>query len=232
MQQLTRESFQLNAGMNAAMTERFNVSGALLVKLFGRPTQEVGRVRRAGRPGARHRRQQRDVRPHLLRRPGPARRGRHRGRLLARRPAGDQRGHHPRHARRPRRLRAAHLHAAHPADQRPGRPHDRVRLLRAGLRGARRAPRHRGARPAPTTSSTHRVASSSTTCGSATRRRRRVSIASLEGDGTERRSTTSRRRGSCAASPSRRARADGRPGRPDRRGQDHAVACSSPASTT
>jgi ATP-binding cassette subfamily B protein len=31
---------QLNAGMSATMTERFNVSGALLVKLFGRPDEE------------------------------------------------------------------------------------------------------------------------------------------------------------------------------------------------
>ena len=38
------------------MTERFNVSGALLVKLFGRPDEEDAVVRRPGRPGARHRR--------------------------------------------------------------------------------------------------------------------------------------------------------------------------------
>ena len=37
MQTLTRESFTLNAAMNSTMTERFNVSGALLVKLFGDP---------------------------------------------------------------------------------------------------------------------------------------------------------------------------------------------------
>jgi ATP-binding cassette subfamily B protein len=35
MQALTRESFDLSADMNARMTERFGVSGALLVKLFG-----------------------------------------------------------------------------------------------------------------------------------------------------------------------------------------------------
>ena len=33
---ITREGFDLNASMNATMTERFGVSGALLVKLFGR----------------------------------------------------------------------------------------------------------------------------------------------------------------------------------------------------
>lgn len=37
---LTRDSMQLNADMSAMMTERFTVSGALLVKLFGRPQQE------------------------------------------------------------------------------------------------------------------------------------------------------------------------------------------------
>ena len=35
LQAITRESFNLNASMNSTMTERFNVSGALLVKLFG-----------------------------------------------------------------------------------------------------------------------------------------------------------------------------------------------------
>ena len=52
---ITRESYGLNAQMNNTMTERFNVSGALLVKLFGRPDQErdefeqkAGRVRDIG----------------------------------------------------------------------------------------------------------------------------------------------------------------------------------------
>ena len=55
LQELTRESYALNAQMNTTMTERFNVSGALLVKLFGRPDQEdaafrdkAGRVRDIG----------------------------------------------------------------------------------------------------------------------------------------------------------------------------------------
>jgi ATP-binding cassette, subfamily B, bacterial len=38
---MTRESMQLNAEMSSTMTERFNVSGALLVKLFGRPDDEA-----------------------------------------------------------------------------------------------------------------------------------------------------------------------------------------------
>jgi ATP-binding cassette subfamily B protein len=40
LQEITRESYNLNASMNATMTERFNVAGALLVKLFGRPERE------------------------------------------------------------------------------------------------------------------------------------------------------------------------------------------------
>jgi ATP-binding cassette, subfamily B, bacterial len=40
LQKLTREAYALNAEMSTQMTERFNVSGALLVKLFGRPEDE------------------------------------------------------------------------------------------------------------------------------------------------------------------------------------------------
>lgn len=40
LQQLTREQMRLNSDMSAQMTERFNVAGALLVKLFGRPEDE------------------------------------------------------------------------------------------------------------------------------------------------------------------------------------------------
>ena len=42
LQSLTREQMGLNADMSAQMTERFNVAGALLVKLFGRPDDEAG----------------------------------------------------------------------------------------------------------------------------------------------------------------------------------------------
>ncbi|HEX6871459.1 MAG TPA: ABC transporter ATP-binding protein [Micromonosporaceae bacterium] len=41
--EITRESYQLDAKMNATMTERFGVAGALLVKLFGRPDVEADR---------------------------------------------------------------------------------------------------------------------------------------------------------------------------------------------
>ena len=40
LQRLTRESMQLDAAMGSTMTERFNVSGAMLAKLFGRPPEE------------------------------------------------------------------------------------------------------------------------------------------------------------------------------------------------
>ncbi|MGH9088527.1 MAG: ABC transporter ATP-binding protein [Acidimicrobiales bacterium] len=38
---MTKESYNLNAEMNMVMQERFNVSGAMLVKLFGRPEEEA-----------------------------------------------------------------------------------------------------------------------------------------------------------------------------------------------
>jgi ATP-binding cassette, subfamily B, bacterial len=40
LQAITRQQMDLNASMNATMTERFNVAGALLVKLFGRSADE------------------------------------------------------------------------------------------------------------------------------------------------------------------------------------------------
>ncbi len=44
--EITRESYELDARMNATMTERFSIGGALLVKLFGRPEEEADRFRR------------------------------------------------------------------------------------------------------------------------------------------------------------------------------------------
>ncbi len=40
LQSLTRESFNVNAEMSSTMTERFNVSGAMLVSLYGQPSRE------------------------------------------------------------------------------------------------------------------------------------------------------------------------------------------------
>ena len=55
LQTISREQMNTNAEMNAQMTERFNVAGALLVKLFGRQGDEIAvfssraaRVRNAG----------------------------------------------------------------------------------------------------------------------------------------------------------------------------------------
>jgi ATP-binding cassette subfamily B protein len=40
LQELTRDSFNTNAQMSSTMTERFNVSGAILVALYGKPDTE------------------------------------------------------------------------------------------------------------------------------------------------------------------------------------------------
>jgi ATP-binding cassette subfamily B protein len=40
LQQVTREQMQLDAEMSSLMTERFNVAGAMLAKLYGRPEDE------------------------------------------------------------------------------------------------------------------------------------------------------------------------------------------------
>jgi ATP-binding cassette, subfamily B, bacterial len=55
LQRLTRESMQLDAALGSTMTERFNVAGAMLSKLYGRPGEEqdlfdgrAGRVRDIG----------------------------------------------------------------------------------------------------------------------------------------------------------------------------------------
>jgi ATP-binding cassette, subfamily B, bacterial len=41
LQRLTREQMQRNAELGSTMNERFNVAGAMLVKLFGRPDEEA-----------------------------------------------------------------------------------------------------------------------------------------------------------------------------------------------
>lgn len=45
LQSLTRESFTLNSEMSSTMTERFNVSGAMLVSLYGQPLREEASFR-------------------------------------------------------------------------------------------------------------------------------------------------------------------------------------------
>ena len=49
IQGLTRDSFNLNAEMSSTMTERFNVSGALLVSLYGDPQAESQNFSRKAR---------------------------------------------------------------------------------------------------------------------------------------------------------------------------------------
>ena len=49
LQGYTRESYELNAAMSSAMTERFNVSGALLVKLYGDLNEESTMFRKRAR---------------------------------------------------------------------------------------------------------------------------------------------------------------------------------------
>jgi len=49
-QRLTREGMQQNAQLGSMMTERFNIAGALLAKLYGRPDEESAAIaERAGR---------------------------------------------------------------------------------------------------------------------------------------------------------------------------------------
>lgn len=50
MSKLTREQMQLDAEMSSVMTERFNVAGAMVAKLYGRPADEASHFgERAGR---------------------------------------------------------------------------------------------------------------------------------------------------------------------------------------
>ena len=153
LQRLTRESMQLNASMNNTIAERFNVGGALVVKLFGKHTREsdtfsdrAGRVRDIGVQTAMYSRM-------LVRGARARRRHRHRDRLLRRRQPGDLRHHRRRHHRRVRGVREPDLPAAHAAGQRAGRRADRARLVRAGVRGARLPAARSRTAPARSTSS-------------------------------------------------------------------------------
>ena len=145
LQQISREQMQHNAAMNTQMTERFNVAGALLVKLFGDDEREVSafRTHAAGVRDA-------GVRQALYGRVffvalGLVGADRRRRDLRRRRPPGGVRQHLDRHARRAGRAGDAHLRAAHVAHQHPRRPDDVDGELRAGLRGPRRARADHGA---------------------------------------------------------------------------------------
>ena len=233
LQAMTRESFDLNASMNTTMTERFGVSGALLVKLFGRHDDEAdefsaraGRVRDIGVRTAMYSRT-------FLTALGPRRCRRHRDDLPARRPAGAVRGaitlgtlvamgtfvaqiYAPLTALTNARVDVMTafvsfdrvfevLDAPNPIEDRP----DAVVLERPAGRG-----------------------SSSTACGSATRRRPRSRSQSLEADVDAPLAERGVRAGPAGHRPRGRGGPDRRPRRPVGRRQDDARPSSSPGSTT
>ena len=55
VQRLAREGMQLDAELGSMMNERFNVAGAMLAKLYGRPEEEARSVRQEGRACPRYR---------------------------------------------------------------------------------------------------------------------------------------------------------------------------------
>ena len=216
---LTREQMDGNADIGNAMTERFNVGGAMLLKLFGRRGEEdalfatkAATVRDLG------------IRISLITRIFAA--------SMMMVPAlatalvygvgghlAIERRADRRHPDRARHAAAAPARPAAGPLQRPHRRDDRAGQLRAGLRGARpavadpgEAGRRRRCRPAPR-------GSSSTTSRSATRAPTRSrwprsrSVARKESRDT--------RPGAHRHRVRRRARPDGRAGRPVRRRQDH-----------
>ena len=139
LQAITREAMQLNAGMGTTMTERFNVSGALLVKLFGRLPDEsaafadkAGQVRDIGIKQAMYGRV-------FFTSLDPGRLAGDRPGLRRRRRPRHRRHHHGRHPGGPDRAARPAVRPAHRAVQRAGRRDDRAGQLRAGLRGARPA---------------------------------------------------------------------------------------------
>ena len=140
LQSISRDQMQHNAAMNTQMTERFNVSGAVLVKLFGSLERESrARSAPAPTPFATRASGPRCWAVSSSWRSGPRRRGRHRRDLRHRRAARGERRHHGRHAGRTRRAGHPDLPAAHRPHQRPRRPDDVDGLVRAGVRGARRS---------------------------------------------------------------------------------------------
>ena len=146
---LTRQQMQLNGEMSTSMTERFSVSGALLVTLFGRLADEHNQFADPGRGGARRLGPYRHERAllHDLARPGGG--AGHRPGVRRRRLPGHRRAADRRHADRARRPARSALRAADPADQSADRRDERPGQLRSGVRGAGPGaddPRRRGCR--------------------------------------------------------------------------------------
>ena len=150
LQRLTRESMQLDAAMGSTMTERFNVAGAMLVKLFGRPREEsevfaerAGRVRDIGVIQSMYG-------SGILHLAVAAGCTGHRGGLRGRRHPGRPRRPAGRHAGRADTAADQGLRPDRPAVQRTDQRDDGAGQLRPGLRGprpqaaGRRAPRRGG----------------------------------------------------------------------------------------
>ena len=156
LQRLSRESMQLNAEMGSTMTERFNVAGAMLSKLYGRPREESRLFAANAAQGPRDRRDPGHVRVGVHDRRRAAHRADHRRRLRRRRHAGDQ-GRAP--VRHPGRARpAAHpglrsdlvpVERADPGDDRAGQLRPGLRGARPGAADHREAGRGDAARPRP-----------------------------------------------------------------------------------
>ena len=199
LQAITRESYNLNASMNTTMTERFNVSGALLVKLFGRPREEFESFRqRAGRV--------RDIGDHvghvragLLRRADPGRCAGPGAGLRPRRLLRAEGRADDRHRRDPGAAAHPPVRAADRAVERARRRDERAGQLRPGLRDARPRPDDRGRARRGRAGRRRPHASSSATSGSPIPLRPRSRSPRWR---TSRRWTTTRPRRCCAASAS------------------------------
>ena len=172
--------------MNTTMTERFNVSGALLVKLFGIARRETDEFSDRAGAGARHRGPSAMYGRTFIIALDPRGRRRHGARLLAGRRARHQRGHHHRApwSRWPPCVTQIYAPLTGLAE-RPGRHHDGAGLVRPGLRGARlhqpdhrRPRRRRPAAPRPGRIEFDHVSFRYPAASE-------VSLASLEGAGSE-----------------------------------------------
>ena len=93
---LTKEGYDLNSEMNMVMQERFQVGGAMLVKLMGHPEAEATSFEAKAGTRPRHRHRPGHVRPGLLRRAVDHGRSGHGHRLRRGRCRGGPRGAHGR----------------------------------------------------------------------------------------------------------------------------------------
>ena len=138
------------------------------------------------------------------------------------------------HRRHPARARHPAAAAARPAAgplQRPHRRDDRAGQLRAGLRGARPAVARSSEKPDAVDAAARPPSRLEFDHVAFTLPARRRGLAGLAGDGRPHR-VPRHRRGAPRHHVHRRARPDGRPGRPVRRRQDHRSPTWSPGSTT